>query len=587
MNCNMNENTHRRSRHDIRRWRPMVGRLKVALASVVALSGATVLPVQADISTRIIGGENATSGTYPWVVSLQSSDGQHFCGGSLIDQQFVLTAAHCVEDEQAANMKAVIAEYDLSAQGAEQMRTVEAIYIHQDYGNDHDIALLKLVSPVDNVTQNSLVATASASFSSGLAVATPMTVIGWGNTSTTESTYPNILQQVQVPLFNHAACTEAYSGLGIGITSNMICAGFAEGGKDSCQGDSGGPLVVDSNGSWTQVGVVSFGEGCAQPGYPGVYTNVSAYLDWIEQAKNGQIGQHEGRPGGKPKPSGALGLPPLVDFFATQSQGSVTQSFSVTQAADATAHLLLKTITISGNGFSLSQHDCANQSLAAGESCAFNVTYTADDQQAISEGLLTVTTDDAAHSEIKVHLFGSSLRENGDGWFENEDGAWQQDGDGFAIDCDVLAQNPDKSATLGLQITGPSRLQFTAKTTGDNRIIYRVDGREVREFRKRPGIQSPEHSTELGAGEHDITWQFIGDGACDDEGLENVTTESGEDTDASDGSESEEGTTDNENSNDSDNSLEDEALAFAGSWQPFWICILLGLLVRSRSVRRR
>ncbi|XP_026108465.1 clotting factor B-like [Carassius auratus] len=94
---------------------------------------------------------------------------------------------------------------------------------------------------------------------------------------------PNTLQQVMIPVVSNSACDNAYGGVNISITSNMICAGLInQGGKDSCQGDSGGPMVSKNGSLWIQSGVASFGEGCADPKYPGVYSRVSEYQDWIK-----------------------------------------------------------------------------------------------------------------------------------------------------------------------------------------------------------------------------------------------------------------------------------------------------------------
>jgi len=124
--------------------------------------------------TRIIGGTESTSQSYPWMVSLKSN-GQHFCGASLIDKQWVMTAAHCVEQETAGGVSVVVGEYNTEqADIGEQSRQVSQIIIHPQYGDDNDIALLKLASPVGN----SQVIRASSDIMNTLAVGTPMTVMG-------------------------------------------------------------------------------------------------------------------------------------------------------------------------------------------------------------------------------------------------------------------------------------------------------------------------------------------------------------------------------------------------------------------------
>ncbi|GAA3935976.1 serine protease [Litoribacillus peritrichatus] len=269
---------------------------KLALATAVS-SAIAAIPAQADTRMiRIIGGTDAVPNTYPWMVSVQSkSGGEHFCGASLIDQKYVLTAAHCIEDETAANIQVVISEYDLKqTSSAEETLTVKNIFMHQEYKDDHDIAVLEL----DTASAKAPVKLADAALMSGLSVGSNLKVMGWGNRSTSGEEFPNILQEVQVPLADRATCDANYDKVGIDITDNMICAGFAEGGKDSCQGDSGGPLVYQKDSDWFQAGVVSFGEGCAQKDFFGVYTKVANYNEWIAKVKAGEVPPLTAKPGG-------------------------------------------------------------------------------------------------------------------------------------------------------------------------------------------------------------------------------------------------------------------------------------------------
>ncbi|XP_038594133.1 tryptase-like [Micropterus salmoides] len=159
-------------------------------------------------------------------------------------------------------------------------RTVSQIIKHPNYNkipNDNDIALLKLSSPVNftDYIRPVCLAAAGSVFNAG----TTCWVTGWGDIQYGVSLpYPQNLQEVSVPIVSNDECYTAYGGK---ITSNMICAGVAQGGKDSCQGDSGGPLVTKTSSTWVQAGVVSFGELCAQPNFPGVYARVSQYHSWI------------------------------------------------------------------------------------------------------------------------------------------------------------------------------------------------------------------------------------------------------------------------------------------------------------------
>lgn len=225
--------------------------------------------------TRIVGGEDATAGTWPWQVSLQRN-GFHFCGGSVIGDEWILTAAHCFPSSSLSGLQVVMGADNIATSSSNQVSiSVSQIIPHPDYDSstfDNDICLLKLSSKVtfSNYIQPVCVTDTNTGPSDGSSV----WVTGWGTLSSGGSS-PNQLQEVMVPIVPQATCKESYSSL----TDNMICAG--EAGKDSCQGDSGGPLVYQINGSWSQAGVVSFGQGCAQAGFPGVYARTSRYVTWI------------------------------------------------------------------------------------------------------------------------------------------------------------------------------------------------------------------------------------------------------------------------------------------------------------------
>lgn len=533
------------------------------------------------VEQRIIGGTDASSGTYPWMVSLQNKGGGHFCGGSLLDKQWVLTAAHCVENESADGMQVVVADYNTQQEDSGEVKAnVEGIYLHKGYGesggNDHDIAILKLATEVDKTLVNA----GSNTFIDGLAVSTPLTVIGWGNTSTTGEEFPDILQQVEVPLSDHASCTTAYGGIGQSITANMICAGLAAGGKDSCQGDSGGPLVIESAGSWVQVGVVSFGEGCAQPNFPGVYTRVGNYIDWIAQVKNGEVPVHTGRPG-QPMPGGewpdgdwdmdeeVLGLPSFADFIVTNGEQMVSQTMTLKNPADAAANLMVSNMAVTGAEFSLTDNQCENQSLAADASCSFKLVYTPNDDVKYSEGELLVTTDHAEHNEIHIELFGTGKRALEDDWYDDGTDGWNPNGEsGFDINCDLLGE--DGSAELGVTITGPARVSFNATLSEGNNLSYLVNGKSVRQFRKKPGGRPEQHTTELGEGEHQLDFEFEGE-QCSGDGIGDINIDFDNESNSGDPE------SNDQDANDSE-AEETATITVAGAFNPLYLLIGLMLL---------
>ncbi|XP_040858365.1 cationic trypsin-like isoform X2 [Ochotona curzoniae] len=235
------------------------------------LGAAVAFPTSSDDDDdKIVGGYTCTAHSVPYQVSLNS--GYHFCGGSLISSQWVVSAAHCYK----SSIQVRLGEHNINANdGSEQYISSSKVIKHPSYSSstlNNDIMLIKLSKAA---TLNSKVATVALPTSCASA-GTQCLVSGWGNTLSSGSNMPSLLQCLNAPVLSDSTCKSSYPNQ---ITSNMFCLGFLEGGKDSCQGDSGGPVVC--NGKLQ--GIVSWGYGCALKNKPGVYTKVCNYVSWIQQ----------------------------------------------------------------------------------------------------------------------------------------------------------------------------------------------------------------------------------------------------------------------------------------------------------------
>lgn len=239
--------------------------------------------------TRIVNGDDARPGQFPYQVSLQAYSGNqfgHFCGGSIIASQWVMTAAHCCKAsfiKRPSSIKIVAGGISLRRnEGVEQERFASLVLPHERYGQNaeeqNDICLLKVRQPFlfNRQVDRIMLPNKFEYYPPGKM----LMVSGWGKLNSESEYLPDTLQKVRVPVVSDSECRREYRRVAT-VTKSMLCAGYHRGGRDSCEGDSGGPLVDESTGK--VVGIVSFGLGCGRPMYPGIYTQVSFYIDWIER----------------------------------------------------------------------------------------------------------------------------------------------------------------------------------------------------------------------------------------------------------------------------------------------------------------
>ncbi|XP_025851483.2 enteropeptidase isoform X2 [Vulpes vulpes] len=239
--------------------------------------------VAREVSPKIIGGNDAKEGAWPWVVSLYYN-GHLLCGASLISNDWLVSAAHCVygRNLEPSKWKAILGLHMRSNMTSPQVvtRLIDQIVINPHYNKrtkDSDIAVMHLdfkvnytdyIQPICLPEENQVFPPGSL-----------CSIAGWGRVIYQGPT-ANILQEANVPLLSNEKCQQQMPEYN--ITENMVCAGYEEGGIDSCQGDSGGPLMCQENNRWFLAGVTSFGYQCALPNRPGVYARVLRFTEWIQ-----------------------------------------------------------------------------------------------------------------------------------------------------------------------------------------------------------------------------------------------------------------------------------------------------------------
>ncbi|KAG1662601.1 Proclotting enzyme [Nymphon striatum] len=251
----------------------------------------------AGTSNRVVGGKEADIGAWPWMAAIYlitNGNPSFHCGGSVINNKYVVTAAHCIvftneivpPDELIIRLGDHNLESDNDGLKPVEYKVIE-VTVHKTFNAKtflNDIALLRIESTISYTRFIKPVCVPyEASFLTDQDISERKGIVtGWGKTSFTSTEFSDVLRETLLPIWTNEACGRAYRTQN--IVRSFLCAGEEAGGRDACQYDSGGPFVMPSDdGRMYLMGIVSYGFRCAEPGFPGVYTRVPKYLDWLRE----------------------------------------------------------------------------------------------------------------------------------------------------------------------------------------------------------------------------------------------------------------------------------------------------------------
>lgn len=436
------------------------------------------------ITPRVIGGSPVAAISHPWMVSLQSVPwgndnefySQHLCGGSLIAANWVLTAAHCVDETPAGELRVVVGGGDVEPTelSLDQLLAVAAVYPYPDFDDsalDQDLALLY----VPGATASVYVTPAQAVDTNALAIGDALQLVGYGITDNGDVS--SSLLGVTLPFKGiGSACQGAPTQERGWLTDNMFCAGGVA-GQDSCQGDSGGPLFERRGSQVIQHGVVSWGFSTCGEGTPGVYTHLANYQTWLGEQRQWGL-------------SSAVLLPQPDDQPI---------DFNLAVANYSDQPLVLDGLTLPAGVTVSAGGNCSSAVLSAGESCALTVTAAAGIRP---NGLqVTLSSSDGAErsatlgADIYRHLYSGDGIDGYSASFSN----WSLSGSQLEAtlapmsDSSSLLLVASRSGTLNLQWRSPS-----AVTANGSAILYNRTRDELIAF---DGGVSGQWSTEVVAGD--------------------------------------------------------------------------------------
>lgn len=464
------------------------------------------------LTPQIVGGDTTSAGSFPWISGLLISsipngrDAQ-FCGGTLVEPDLVVTAAHCVFDiSNSEDIQVVVGVSDLRTLPYASRIAVAGFIYNPNFNFDtldSDIALIRLAKPVSNTPLPFI----TPSLMSQVYAGKTMRVTGYGYLDGSSKELPNQLQTALLPYVDHTVCNDRMSLLlqqTNSVTNSQICAGSGNGSIDACNGDSGGPLSTSINGVTYLTGIVSWGVGCAYPGAYGVYTEVADFNSWISSAAD------------------------LLFLDSSQFIGAIGEDqteqhsksiFNFTNVAIDIGSLNLQ----AGNaGFSLSNDNCSNTTLLTGASCNFDVVFNPasvsygkkSDTVLVPNSANTNLSMDVVAFKLKTVNAGSALDVSGIKWYTggnngNED--WQAVSLSSATNGSAMTNATIDASTLSIisaTIDGPGIIGFDWQSSSDSQsgLVFYKDGWGVNGIF---GANSWHQSfTEVPPGKHQFIWAY-------------------------------------------------------------------------------
>ena len=249
----------------------------VAAAAAAAATALLSAPTAVAAPQPIVGGSTTTTTSYPFVMQITDASQNQFCGGTLVSATKVVTAAHCMVGETTSSVRVVGGRTYLNGTNG-TVSKVSKIWINPSYTdatNGDDVAVLTLSTSMPYTTASYVSSSQTGVYAAG----TTARILGWGTTSENGSS-SNQLRTATVPIVSDSSCKSSYGS--DFIATDMVCAGYTSGGVDTCQGDSGGPLLIGG----VLAGITSWGEGCAEAGYPGVYSRLTKFSSLVTTQVN-------------------------------------------------------------------------------------------------------------------------------------------------------------------------------------------------------------------------------------------------------------------------------------------------------------